>query len=103
MAEIPRRQYVDLYGPTVGDRVRLADTELYLEIERDLIVHGDEAVFGGGKTIRDGMGQSPLTNAQGALDLVITNAIVLDPVLGVLKADIGIKNGRIAGLGKAAR
>lgn len=102
MATISRKQYVDLYGPTVGDRIRLADTELVLEIERDLLVPGDEAVFGGGKTIRDGMGQCPhATSAGGAPDLVITNVIVVDPVLGVLKADIGIKDGRIAAIGKA--
>jgi urease subunit alpha len=101
MASIPRRQYAALYGPTTGDRVRLADTVLLLGIERDLLAHGDEAVFGGGKTIRDGMAQKAITNAAGALDLVITNVIVFDPVLGVLKADIGVKGGRIAGIGKA--
>jgi urease subunit alpha len=101
MALIPRRQYTALYGPTTGDRVRLADTNLLLGIERDLLTHGDEAVFGGGKTIRDGMAQSAMTSRGGALDLVITSAIVMDPVLGVLKADIGIKNGRIVGIGKA--
>ena len=102
MARISRRQYAELYGPTVGDRFRLADTTLICEIERDLLTYGDEVVFGGGKTIRDGMGQAPdLTNRAGALDLVITNAIVMDPVLGILKADIGIKEGRIAGIGKA--
>src|SRR4051794_41163826 len=102
MPSIPRRQYAALYGPTVGDRVRLADTSLLLGIERDLLTHGDEAVFGGGKTIRDGMAQrSNATSAGGALDLVITNAIICDPVLGVLKGDIGVKNGRIVGIGKA--
>jgi urease subunit alpha len=102
MASLPRRQYAALYGPTVGDRVRLADTRLLIQIERDLLTHGDEAVFGGGKTIRDGMAQrSNATSASGALDLVITNAIVLDPVLGVLKADIGVRHGRIVGIGKA--
>lgn len=100
--QISRKQYTDLYGPTVGDRVRLADSDLYIEIERDLITYGDEVIFGGGKTIRDGMGQdSTITNAHGALDLVITNAIVLDPMIGVVKADIGVKNGRIVGIGKA--
>src|SRR5215211_8843983 len=80
MSSIPRRQYAALYGPTVGDRVRLADTSLLLGIERDLLTHGDEAVFGGGKTIRDGMAQrSNATSASGALDLVITNAIICDP------------------------
>jgi urease subunit alpha len=102
MAFIPRRQYAALYGPTVGDRVRLADTTLLLGIERDLLTHGDEAVFGGGKTIRDGMAQrSNATRAAGALDLVITNVILMDPVLGVLKADIGVRGGRIVGVGKA--
>jgi urease subunit alpha len=98
---IPRRQYNDLYGPTAGDRIRLADTELIVEIEQDLTTPGEEAKFGGGKVIRDGMGQSPATiGARGALDLVITNAIVLD-YWGIVKADIGIKDGRIAGVGKA--
>ena len=101
MASIPRSQYAALYGPTTGDRVRLADTQLLLGVEHDLLAHGDEAVFGGGKTIRDGMAQRAVTNAAGALDLVITNVIILDPVLGVLKADIGVKNGRIAAIGKA--
>ncbi|HZU06829.1 MAG TPA: urease subunit alpha, partial [Chloroflexota bacterium] len=102
MARLSRKQYTDLYGPTVGDRFRLADTDLICEIERDLLTYGDEIVFGGGKTIRDGMGQCPgVTNAEGALDLVITNVIIMDPVLGILKADIGIRNGRIAGIGKA--
>jgi urease subunit alpha len=98
---IPRDRYAALYGPTLGDRVRLADTNLVVEIERDLTHPGDEVVFGGGKTLRDGQGQSTLTNAAGALDLVITNAILLDPLLGVLKADIGVKEGRIVGVGKA--
>src|SRR5262245_51940470 len=101
MALIPHRQYATLYGPTTGDRVRLADTKLLLGIERDLLTHGDEAVFGGGKTIRDGMAQSAMTSRGGALDLVITSVIVMDPVLGVLKADIGVKSGRIVGIGKA--
>ena len=99
--EIPRRQYVDLYGPTVGDRIRLADTDLIIEIEKDLLRHGDELVFGGGKSVRDGMGQASGVVSRNALDLVITNAVVMDPVIGIIKADIGIKNGRIAGIGKA--
>lgn len=99
---IPRKQYVDLYGPTVGDRVRLADTELIIEVEKNLLTYGDELVFGGGKSVRDGLGQaSGVTNKGGALDLVITNAVVLDPVIGIAKADIGVKNGLIAGIGKA--
>jgi urease subunit alpha len=95
---IPRRQYADLYGPTVGDRVRLGDTELLAEVERDLTVYGDEIAFGGGKTIRDGMGQS--ARAVDPLDLVITNVVVIDH-WGIVKADVGIKDGRIAGVGKA--
>ena len=102
MTEISRRQYVDLYGPTTGDRFRLADTDLICQVERDLQSPGDELVFGGGKTARDGMGQaSGITNHNGALDLVITNAIVMDPLLGIIKADIGVKAGRITGVGKA--
>ena len=98
---IPRRQYADLFGPTVGDRVRLADTELLIEVERDFTVYGDEVKFGGGKVIRDGMGQSArATAADGVLDLVITNALVLDH-WGIVKADIGIRGGRIVGVGKA--
>lgn len=98
---ISRRQYADLYGPTAGDRVRLADTELFVEIERDLTVLGDEAKFGGGKTLRDGMGQSArATREDGVLDLVITNAIVVDH-WGIVKADIGVRDGRIVGIGKA--
>jgi urease subunit alpha len=96
-----RRQYADLYGPTVGDRIRLADTELLIRIERDLTVAGEEAKFGGGKVIRDGMGQSArATRAGGALDVVVTNAVIVDH-WGIVKADIGIRDGRIAGIGKA--
>ncbi|HSC56479.1 MAG TPA: urease subunit alpha, partial [Nitrospira sp.] len=99
--KIPRKQYADLFGPTTGDRVRLADTDLVIEIEKDFTSYGDEAVFGGGKVLRDGMGQSArATNAEGALDTVITNAVVLD-YWGIVKADIGIKDGRIVGIGKA--
>ncbi len=98
---ISRRQYADLYGPTVGDRVRLADTDLFLEIERDLTTPGDEAKFGGGKVLRDGMGQSArATSAEGTLDVVITNAMVVDH-WGIVKADIGIRGGRIVAVGKA--
>ena len=100
-SSIPRRRYASLYGPTVGDRIRLADTNLIMEIERDLVRYGDEAVFGGGKSIRDGMGQSSGASDTDALDLVITNTIVLDPILGIIKADIGVKNGRIVGVGNA--
>jgi urease subunit alpha len=98
---LTRRQYADLYGPTVGDRVRLADTELLIEVEKDFTVYGDEVKFGGGKVIRDGMGQSArATAAEGVLDLVITNALILDH-WGIVKADIGIRDGRIVGIGKA--
>jgi urease subunit alpha len=95
-----RRAYADTFGPTVGDRVRLADTELFIEVERDYTTYGDEVKFGGGKVIRDGMGQSPISRADGAVDLVITNALVLD-WWGVVKADIGIKDGKIYKIGKA--
>ena len=100
---IPRRTYADLYGPTTGDRIRLADTELIIEVERDSTHYGDEITFGGGKVIRDGMGQSSSAlreGERGALDLVITNAVILDH-WGIVKADIGIKNGRIVKIGKA--
>jgi urease subunit alpha len=100
---IPRRTYADLYGPTTGDRVRLADTELIVEVEKDYTVYGDEITFGGGKVIRDGMGQSSTAtreSEQGALDLVITNALILDH-WGIVKADIGIRDGRIVKVGKA--
>jgi urease subunit alpha len=98
---IPRRQYADLYGPTTGDRVRLADTGLLIRVERDLTVPGEEAKFGGGKVIRDGMGQSArATRAEQTLDTVVTNAVIVDH-WGIVKADIGIRDGRIAGIGKA--
>jgi urease subunit alpha len=95
-----RQAYAETYGPTVGDRVRLADTELFIEVERDYTTYGDEVKFGGGKVIRDGMGQSPITNANGAVDAVITNALILD-WWGVIKADVGIKAGKIVAIGKA--
>src|SRR5450432_4326497 len=101
--KIPRQTYVELYGPTTGDRVRLADTELIIEIEHDFTVYGDEITFGGGKVIRDGMGQSSSAireGENGALDLVITNAIIIDH-WGIVKGDIGIKDGRIVKVGKA--
>src|SRR5258708_18051871 len=98
---IPRRVYADLYGPTAGDRVRLADTELIVEVEKDFTAYGDEITFGGGKVIRDGMGQSSrATRADGALDLVITNALIVDH-WGIVKADIGVRDGRIVKVGKA--
>ena len=97
-----RSEYVELFGPTLGDRVRLGDTELWAEVEQDFLVPGDECVFGGGKTLRDGLGvHGAITSAEGALDFVITNALLIDAVQGIVKADIGIKDGRIAGIGKA--
>jgi urease subunit alpha len=96
----PRSAYADMFGPTVGDRVRLADTELVIEVERDLTTYGEEVKFGGGKVIRDGMGQSQATNAEGAVDTVITNALILDH-WGIVKADVGLKGGRIHTIGKA--
>ena len=98
---IPRRRYVELFGPTVGDKVRLGDTDLIIEIEKDLIKYGDEVVFGGGKNVRDGMGQASGVTRENSLDLVITNAIILDPILGIIKGDIGIKDGKIVGIGNA--
>jgi len=99
--EIPRKKYVDLFGPTLGDKIRLGDTDLIIEIEKDFLRYGDEAVFGGGKSIRDGMAQASGTSRNDSVDLVITNAIVLDPILGIIKADIGVKDGKIAGIGKS--
>src|SRR5688572_32015094 len=99
--KLDRRTYADHYGPTTGDRVRLGDTDLIVEVETDHTVYGDECKFGGGKVIRDGMGQSPeATRAGGAPDLVITNALIID-YTGIYKADLGIRDGRIAAIGKA--
>jgi urease subunit alpha len=98
--KISRHAYAETYGPTVGDRIRLADTELFIQVEQDFTTYGDEVKFGGGKVIRDGMGQSPISNADGAVDLVITNALILD-WWGIVKADIGIKDGKIFKIGKA--
>ncbi|MGA8157730.1 MAG: urease subunit alpha [Rhodoplanes sp.] len=98
--KISRAVYAEMFGPTVGDRVRLADTDLIIEVEKDFTHHGEEVKFGGGKVIRDGMGKSQLTNAQGVVDTVITNALIVDH-WGVVKADVGLKDGRIAGIGKA--
>jgi urease subunit alpha len=95
-----RRAYAETFGPTVGDRIRLADTELIIEVEQDYTTYGDEVKFGGGKVIRDGMGQSPISREEGAVDLVITNALILD-YWGIIKADIGIKDGKIFKIGKA--
>jgi urease subunit alpha len=97
---ISRRAYAGMYGPTVGDRIRLADTDLFITVESDRTVYGEEVKFGGGKVIRDGMGQSQVTRAAGAVDTVITNAVILDH-WGVIKADIGIRDGRISHIGKA--
>src|SRR5437868_4516731 len=97
---IDRRHYAALFGPTTGDRVRLGDTELVAEVERDYAVYGDECKFGGGKVLRDGMGQASGVSEDDALDCVITNALIVDWT-GIYKADIGIKRGRIAGIGKA--
>ncbi len=99
-ARISRATYADMYGPTTGDRVRLADTELFIEVEKDFTTYGEEVKFGGGKVIRDGMGQSQRTRAEGAVDTVITNALVVDHT-GIYKADIGLKDGRIHAIGKA--
>ncbi len=98
--KVSREKYASIFGPTTGDRVRLADTELFAEVEHDYTVYGEEVKFGGGKVIRDGMGQSQLTRADGAVDLVVTNALVID-YLGIYKADIGVKDGKIHSIGKA--
>ena len=100
MARITRQAYADMFGPTTGDRVRLADTDLIIEVERDLTTYGEEVKFGGGKVIRDGMGQSQFSQAEGAVDTVITNALILDH-WGIVKADVAILNGRIRKIGKA--
>ena len=99
-ASLPRAAYARMFGPTTGDRVRLADTELFIEVEKDLTTYGEEVKFGGGKVIRDGMGQSQVTRAEGAVDTVITNALIVDTT-GIYKADVGLKDGRIAAIGKA--
>ena len=99
--KIDRRTYADHYGPTTGDRIRLADTDLIIEIEHDATTYGDEAKFGGGKVIRDGMGQSPRASREtGSPDLVITNAVIVDST-GIRKADVAIRDGRVSAIGKA--
>src|SRR2546429_1221694 len=98
--KIKRSVYADMFGPTTGDRVRLADTDLIIEVEKDFTTYGEEVKFGGGKVIRDGMGQSQATNKQGAVDTVITNALIVDH-WGIVKADVAIKEGMIAAIGKA--
>jgi len=99
-AKIERAVYAEMFGPTSGDRVRLADTDIIIEVEKDFCTYGEEVKFGGGKVIRDGMGQSQIANKQGAVDTVITNALILDH-WGIVKADVGLKDGRIAAIGKA--
>src|SRR3569833_2979494 len=98
--KISRALYADMFGPTVGDKVRLADTELFIEVEEDRTIYGEEVKFGGGKVIRDGQGQGQATRAEGAVDTVITNAVILDH-WGIVKVDVGIRGGRIAAIGKA--
>src|SRR3989442_4109219 len=95
-----RAAYAQMFGPTVGDKLRLADTDLVIEVEKDFTIYGEEVKFGGGKVIRDGMGQSQRSRSEGAVDTVITNALILDH-WGIVKADIAIKDGRIAAIGKA--
>ena len=102
MATISRQEYNNLFGPTKGDKIRLGDSNLYIEIEKDLREYGDEVVYGGGKTLRDGMGlANTMTSKEGSLDLVITNVTIIDAKLGVVKADVGIRDGKIVGIGKA--
>ena len=94
--KMTRAAYADMFGPTTGDKVRLADTDLIVEVEKDLTTYGEEVKFGGGKVIRDGMGQSQISRADGAVDTVITNALIIDHT-GIVKADVGLRDGRIAG------
>ena len=102
MVMISRREYAALYGPTKGDGVRLGDTSLIAVIEHDHAVYGDECLHGGGKTLRDGAGMAAgVTSAEGALDFLLSNVVLIDPVLGIVKGDLGIKNGRVVGFGKA--
>src|SRR5246500_2023587 len=98
--KMSRAAYAQMFGPTVGDKVRLADTDLVIEVEKDFTIYGEEVKFGGGKVIRDGMGQSQRSRSEGAVDTVVTNALILDH-WGIVKADIAIKDGRIAAIGKA--
>src|SRR5918999_3481696 len=102
MAKISRKDYAAMYGPSAGDAVRLGDASLIAEVEHDFGVPGEECLHGGGKTLRDGLGLAPgYDSAAGALDMLISNAVVIDPVVGIVKGDIGIKDGRIVGVGKA--
>src|SRR4051812_5909728 len=98
--KIKRSVYADMFGPTTGDRIRLADTDLIIEVEKDFTIYGEEVKFGGGKVIRDGMGQSQATRAQGAVDTVITNVLIVDH-WGIVKADVAIKDGMVHAVGKA--
>src|ERR1700760_3838721 len=98
--KIKRTVYADMFGPTTGDKVRLADTDLIIEVEKDFTTYGEEVKFGGGKVIRDGMGQSQTTNKQSAVDTVITNVVIVD-TWGIVKADVGIRDGKIHTIGKA--
>src|SRR6478672_3499085 len=98
--KIARAAYADMFGPTTGDKVRLADTDLVVEVEKDFTTYGEEVKFGGGKVIRDGMGQGQASRAEGAVDTVITNALIIDHT-GIFKADVGLRDGSIAGIGKA--
>ena len=100
MRQVDRATYTNMYGPTTGDKVRLADTNLIIEVEKDHTIYGEEVKFGGGKVIRDGMGQGQITREDGSADTVITNALILD-YWGIVKADIGIRDGIICGIGKA--
>ena len=98
--KMSRAAYADMFGPTTGDKVRLADTDLVVEVEKDFTTYGEEVKFGGGKVIRDGMGQAQNSRADGAVDTVITNALIID-YTGIVKADVGLRDGRIAAIGKA--
>ncbi len=101
MAKIDRHDYAALYGPTTGDQVRLGDTALTAVVEKDHAVYGDECLHGGGKTLRDGIGMAGITSAEGALDFLLCNVVIIDPVIGIVKGDLGIRHGRIVGIGKA--
>src|SRR5258708_14680796 len=101
MARIDRSDYAALYGPTTGDSVRLGDTAVTAVVGKDFAVYGDECLHGGGKTLRDGIGMAGITSAEGALDFLLCNVVIIDPVLGIVKGDLGIRHGRIVGLGKA--
>src|SRR4030088_3182690 len=101
MTSIDRRDYAALYGPTTGDAIRLGDTALSAVVEKDHAVYGDECPHGGGKTLRDGIGMAGITSAEGALDFLLCNVMVIDPVIGIVKGDLGIRHGRVVGIGKA--